>query len=284
MFGFLVWKVRSIHPVVLPAILVMLSMCSVGEKSLLTSTPRSRRELISAISWPSTWYGEVLRWALSPYLINSNLSLLKDMLLSTAQLVSLFRSACRVLASSRVVIALFILMSSANDDTFDWGTFLLISPIMIRKSRGPSTKPWGTLLLTPAVLDTAPLTLTDWVLPLRKLCSQTPTFPQIPSSLCLWRSNPWSTLSNPLAKSRYITSTFCPSFTFLMRYSWCFSSCDRHDLPLQNPCWPGFSLSPSSRSPGSSLVSSSQFFPVSLLCGKLRLLACSSWPGLWSPL
>ena len=85
-----------------------------------------------------------------------------------------------------------------------------MSPINIRKSRGPNTEPWGTPLMTSVGYDLYPLTAISWVLDVRKLWIHTPSLPVTPIAFSLCSRIPWSTRSKALEKSRYTISTFWP--------------------------------------------------------------------------
>ena len=73
-------------------------------------------------------------------------------------------------------------------------------------SSGPSTVPWGTPLSTFSGSDLLPLTMTNCCLLERKLSNHLRIFPEIPMDFSLHNNIVWSTLSNALLKSKYITS------------------------------------------------------------------------------
>ena len=79
----------------------------------------------------------------------------------------------------------------------------------------------------------------NWVRPVKKQWSHFPSLPLTPRSLIFRKVTPMSTLSNALAKSRYVMSTGFPSSRSRVIRSKCSKSWLRHDRPLLNPCWDG---------------------------------------------
>ena len=75
-------------------------------------------------------------------------------------------NCCKNLSSANLVMLL--------------STLFEISLIRTKKSTGPSTVPCGTPFRTLSLLLTSPGTLTWWRLLVRKLCSHSPSLPQIP--------------------------------------------------------------------------------------------------------
>ena len=107
----------------------------------------------------------------------------------------LSRSDWRSSQSEGLLIVAKTLVSSAKLVML-LSTLFEISLIRTRKSTGPSTVPCGTPLRTLSLLLTPPGILTWWRLLVRKLCSHSPSLPQIPKVFSLFSSTPWSTLSN----------------------------------------------------------------------------------------
>ena len=89
-----------------------------------------------------------------------------------------------------------------------------MSPIMTRNTRGLRTLPWRTPEVTGWDFDEHPFTQADCVLALRNALKKLSILPEILLLLSFSRAMPISTLSNALAKSKYMTSTFAPFSRF----------------------------------------------------------------------
>ena len=172
---------------------------------------------------------------------------LNSMLMFVAHWYTACRSNCKAFISSSLDISCPIPVSSVKLDMNDVATSLSLSPISIRNIRGPITEPWGTPDKTGLGEDLTPLTTTVWDRLLRKLCSHWPRCPPMPMASSFFRMIPMSSLSNALAKSRYMTSTALPSSRCLvMRSKWA-SSWLRQEWAARNPCWPALKSRCSSR-------------------------------------
>ena len=141
-------------------------------------------------------------WVLWPYLRSSNLLSLNSMLFAVAHLYTCSRSCCNRITSSGVAISLPIRVSSAKLEMNVWAISLSMSPIRMRKSRGPITEPCGTPEITGVGSDFSPLTRTVWCLPVRNEWSHLPIFPSTPRCLSFCRVMLKSSLSNAFAKSK----------------------------------------------------------------------------------
>ena len=135
------------------------------------------------------------------YRMNSNLSELNSILFLTAQQYTVSRSVCSCVISSLLAIAWPTRVSSAKLDRKEVTMSLSISPMRMRKRRGPKTDPCGTPDSAGLGWDFFPFTRMHWRRPLRKLSSHLPRFPCIPSDFSFLRVLPISTLSKALAKS-----------------------------------------------------------------------------------
>ena len=120
------------------------------------------------------------------------------------------RSSWRLTASFSHFIPLVARVSSAKDAILEWSVFSSMSPISIRNIRGPMTLPCGTPLITGRGDDSVPFTITDYVRFERNSFIHDRSLPLIPKLKAFARTILWSTLSNALAKSRYMTSTLFP--------------------------------------------------------------------------
>ena len=83
-----------------------------------------------------------------PYLISSNLLLLRAILFRCAQFITRLSSACRSSTWFTEEIVCRILVSSAKEVTVACCTSVSMSLVIIRNRRGPSTEPCGTPLVT----------------------------------------------------------------------------------------------------------------------------------------
>ena len=110
--------------------------------------------------------------------------------------------------------------------------------LMNTKNRsGPRMVPWRTPETMSASDDFHPFSTTRGFRPLKKKSIQDLKFPRIPYKSSLCRSLAWGTLSNALAKSSSITSTWfshdsCLEISWMVTINWL-----SHERFLRNPCW-----------------------------------------------
>ena len=179
------------------------------------------------------------RWFLLPICSTIHLSTLNNICQSSDHRNSFLKSPLIVSASASLHTLLQILLSSANFQIFDMMPSS-ISFINIKNSNGPNTKPCGTPLFTSAQPDTFPFILTLCLLSANQFLIHLKYCPPMPCASNFVNKQACGTLSNALAKSRYITSTGTPSFKNLVTVSRYSSRFFRQDLPFLKPCCVAF--------------------------------------------